>query len=566
MSRRSPTAQGIARLRGSFAALLLLSVVLQIGLFVGEQALEDAAELSRTVPSVAAVQRAETLERLRLALPVALLLLTLGLGAFVFRRLIRPFEGSLKDLSRSERDLRATRDELELRVEQRTAELVLANEELRRQTELLDSIQQQMGDAVLVSDENARIILWNPVASSLLDFGEGGIGADWGEKHPCFLPGQTTPLDVADMPIMHALRGEPTEQVELLMKSPARPDGIWLSVTGRPLHAQDRSIRGSILVIRDITARKQAEEALRRSNDELEERVRERARELRDAQQQALALARQAGMAELATNILHNVGNVLNSVNTSTAMLGEGLRGLRIEPVARTADLLEQRGADLAAFLSSDKQGRRVSELLRKLGEHLAGQRDEMLSMTEELQRHVDHIRTIVEMQQSYAMGAVMIEETSLADLVEDALRIHAAALARHRVTVERQLPALPPVLVDKHRVLQILLNLMSNAKYALDKVSPEARRLTLRIERAPGDQIRLQVIDSGEGIEPALLTRIFQHGFSNRTGGHGFGLHSCSMAARALGGSLSAHSEGPGKGATFTLEIPFKPVSVGAA
>lgn len=559
MSRRNPTAQGIARLRGSFAALLLLSVVLQIALFIGEQALEDAAELSRTVPSVAAIQRAETLERLRLALPVALLLLTLGLGAFVFRRLIQPFEGSLKDLSRGEVELRAARDELELRVEQRTAELVRANEELRRQTELLDSIQQQMGDAVLVCDENARIILRNPVASSLLEFGAGEVDAAWAEEHPFFLPGQAAPLDAVDRPLMRALRGEPTEQMELLMKSPDRPEGIWLSVTGRPLHAQDGSIRGAILVIRDITVRKQAEEALRRSNDELEERVRERTRELREAQQQALALARQAGMAELATNILHNVGNVLNSVNTSTAILGEGLRGLRIEPVARTADLLEQRGADLSAFLSSDERGRRVPELLRKLGEHLAGQRDEMLSMTEELQRHVDHIRTIVEMQQSYALGAVMIEETSLADLVEDALRIHAAALARHRISVERDLAVLPPVLADKHRVLQILLNLMSNAKYALDKVSPEARRLLLRIERAPEERVRLQVIDSGEGIDPALLTRIFQHGFSNRTGGHGFGLHSCAMAARALGGSLSAHSEGLGKGATFTLEIPFK-------
>jgi signal transduction histidine kinase len=183
-----------------------------------------------------------------------------------------------------------------------------------------------------------------------------------------------------------------------------------------------------------------------------------------------------------------------------------------------------------------------------------------MLELTAALHRHVDHVRTIVELQQSYATGATLVEETSLRELIEDAIRINAAALGRHKVVIERELSELPRVMVDKHKVMQIVLNLISNAKYAVEKLEPSARRLTVRMDRPADDRLRIQVIDNGEGIEPALLTKIFQHGFTTRKTGHGFGLHSCAIAARALGGSLVVHSDGPGRGATFTLEVPYRP------
>lgn len=114
--------------------------------------------------------------------------------------------------------------------------------------------------------------------------------------------------------------------------------------------------------------------------------------------------------------------------------------------------------------------------------------------------------------------------------------------------------------MLDKHKLLQILLNLISNAKYALNEKPPGERRLTLKIDRPREDRIRMQVADSGMGIAPELLTKIFQHGFTTRKEGHGFGLHSCALAAQALGGSLTAHSGGPGRGAVFTLELPYRP------
>jgi signal transduction histidine kinase len=303
-----------------------------------------------------------------------------------------------------------------------------------------------------------------------------------------------------------------------------------------------------------------AEEALRRVNDDLEVRVRERTRELKEAQRHAVELARQAGMAELASNILHNVGNVLNSINTSASVLGERLRVLRLDPLVRLAEMLHERRADLASFLAADERGRQLPEYLGKLGRHLSADRDEMLEMTAALHRHVEHIRAIVDLQQRHASSAGLMEPTSLEELIEDALRISAAALGRHDVIIERQFARLPRVLIDKHRVLQIVLNLISNAKYALADNPRDERRLVLRLEGPSVDRVRVQVSDNGMGIAPALLMKIFQHGFTTRKDGHGFGLHSCAVAARAMGGSLGVESAGPGLGATFTLEFPYRP------
>jgi C4-dicarboxylate-specific signal transduction histidine kinase len=143
-----------------------------------------------------------------------------------------------------------------------------------------------------------------------------------------------------------------------------------------------------------------------------------------------------------------------------------------------------------------------------------------------------------------------------LKELAEDALQINSAALDRHRVQVTRDYAPAPRVVVDRHKVLQILINLISNAKHALDE-RPDHKKMTLAIEAVVAGQIRLSVSDNGAGIAPENLNRIFSQGFTTRRDGHGFGLHSGAIAAKELGGSLSAHSEGPGQGARFTLELP---------
>ncbi|QRO02330.1 HAMP domain-containing protein [Archangium violaceum] len=303
------------------------------------------------------------------------------------------------------------------------------------------------------------------------------------------------------------------------------------------------------------------EEALRQANEGLEQRVEERTRELKDVNQQLVQTARRAGMAEVATNVLHNVGNVLNSVYTSAQVAKERVLGMKLEHVGRVAQMLEQHQADLSTFIGQDERGRHLMPFLNGLGRNLLEERTEIVSLLDDVGRYTEHIGDIVKVQQNYARTPRMHEPVDLADLLEDALRINSAGLTRHQVKVQRQLTSLPPVMTDKHKTLMILVNLVSNAKYALDEAPSGERLLTVKLEQAHTDRFRIVIHDNGMGIAPEMLTRIFQYGFTTREEGHGFGLHSSALAAQELGGSLNVHSEGLGRGATFSLELPYVPV-----
>ncbi|MDY7228696.1 ATP-binding protein [Hyalangium rubrum] len=303
------------------------------------------------------------------------------------------------------------------------------------------------------------------------------------------------------------------------------------------------------------------EEALRQANEGLEQRVEERTQELQQVHKQLLETARQVGRAEIATNVLHNVGNVLNSVHTSAQIAAERLAALKIDSVERVASLFDEHQGDLVTFLTQDERGRKSLSFLSRLAKFMQVERQEIQILLGDVGRHTEHIGAIVKLQQQYArVPQRLVEPVLLSELVEDALRINQAALGRHSVKVARDLVNVPPVLTEKHKVLMILVNLISNAKYAMDSVSEDERLLTVALTPTGDDRIRIEVRDNGMGIAPEMLTRIFQYGFTTRQEGHGFGLHSSALAAQELGGSLLAHSDGPGKGATFTLELPSAP------
>jgi signal transduction histidine kinase len=264
-------------------------------------------------------------------------------------------------------------------------------------------------------------------------------------------------------------------------------------------------------------------------------------------------------MAEVATGVLHNVGNVLNSVNVSASLLASGLRHAKVDSLARLSALLRAHAGDLGAFLTTDPRGRRVPEFVESLAQDWAGEQARLLKEIESLQQNIDHIKDIVSMQQSYATMVSLVEPLPPAALMEDAVRMNSAALSRHEVRVLRDFQPVPLVSAEKAKVLQILVNLVRNAKYACDDGPNSAdKAITLRLALAPGGRaVRLVVADNGVGIPAANLTRIFNHGFTTRATGHGFGLHSSANAAKEMKGTLSVHSDGPGTGATFTLELP---------
>lgn len=320
-----------------------------------------------------------------------------------------------------------------------------------------------------------------------------------------------------------------------------RKDGrlAWVLTSKMPLRNKAGAIIGTFGISKDITAIKEAEG------------------KLEEVHRQLLTTSRMAGMAEVATSVLHNVGNVLNSVNISSNLIAEKMRNSRVSNLAKAAALMQAQAGDLPGFFANDPKGKQLPEYLAQLADHLVAEQQEMLRELSSLSGNIDHIKEIVAMQQSYAKVSAVREKLEVKELVEDALRMNAGAMERHGVQVIREYSPVPPVLVDKHKVLQILVNLIRNAKYAMDESRQSDKRLRLRVALNGNEMVKISVIDNGVGIAPENLSRIFGHGFTTRKEGHGFGLHSGALAARELGGSLSVHSDGPGLGATFTLEFP---------
>ena len=314
----------------------------------------------------------------------------------------------------------------------------------------------------------------------------------------------------------------------------------------------------AIRLLRSFAVINRVNKELQASNEGLEQRVEDRTRELKDTQSELLDTARQAGMAEIATNVLHNVGNVLNSVNISADLVTRKLRTSKALGLGKAMQLINEHTHDLGEFITRDEKGKLLPGYLNQLVDAIAIEQQSITEELAQLSKSVDHIKDIVATQQSYAGASSLVEPLHVSDLLEDALRMNSGALTRHHVTVVKEYSDVPRVMGDKHRLLLILINLISNAKYAMSDLSDRPRQMTLGVKVVDNATLQVSVKDEGEGIAPENMTRIFAHGFTTRKEGHGFGLHSCALAAIEMNGHLSAFSDGPGKGALFTLQIPL--------
>ncbi len=331
------------------------------------------------------------------------------------------------------------------------------------------------------------------------------------------------------------LAGElPSYAMEYACHSPT--EQRWFRLVATPL---DEHSGEAVVMHIDITERKLAEIALEKTNLELRE------------------VSRLAGMADVATSVLHNVGNVLNNVHISCSLASEKVRKSRISSVARVAALLQENQADLVGFVTADPRGLGLPEYLAKLTRRLAEEQDELLAEINSLARNIDHIKEVISIQQHHAKSRVVMREVvALGELVDDALQMSGVSLLRHGIQLIRDFREVPPAPLERHKVLQILVNLLRNAKQAiLAMPTTVAGQITVRIKSGDG-QVSVCVSDNGIGIAPENLVRIFAQGFTTKKLGHGFGLHSGALSAQEMGGSLSVNSDGPGKGATFTLTL----------
>jgi signal transduction histidine kinase len=281
---------------------------------------------------------------------------------------------------------------------------------------------------------------------------------------------------------------------------------------------------------------------------------------LRTTQRQLADVSHRAGKAEVATTVLHNVGNVLNSVNVSCNLIIERTRKGKVADLGKLAALLREHQSELGPFFVTDARGCKFIDYLALTAEVATSHQQSMLSELDSVQRNVDHIKAIVSQQQTHAKALASVVETMpIGELLDEAIHINSLSFDRHDVTVIRQYDDLPPAKLDRHKMLQIIMNLLSNARHAIkDTATTEQRRITVRVQRAGAERFRVVVDDSGCGIAVENLTRIFNYGFTTKKEGHGFGLHSAACAALEMGGTLTAHSDGVGRGASFTLELPI--------
>ncbi len=409
--------------------------------------------------------------------------------------------------------------------------------ELRESERKLSSLIESTDDVVLSLDTAGRVLTANaatrrayqqffgtelPVGQPLFPQGGGELGKVWGPRLAQVMQGQR-------------LRVE--EEV------PTPGGRIVVDVSLSPMLDEGGQAVGLTLFSRDVTPRKEAEA-----------RLGEMHRTLVD-------VSRQAGMAEIATGVLHNVGNTLNSVNISTALVTDRLRKSRLTGLLKATRLLREHAADFGGFLMGDPQGQKLPQYFIAVAEQLEEEREAVLQEMGALAESVEHIKSIVSMQQKHARAAGAVEEVSVRQLIDEALRLHAVSFERLGIRIERDYAEVPRVLVDRHNLLQILINLLSNARHALVASPGQAqdKRLSIRVQKVPESaQLRIEVSDNGVGIAPEHLPRIFTQGFTTKKEGHGFGLHISALAAEEMKGRLSCSSAGPGQGATFTLELPL--------
>jgi signal transduction histidine kinase len=385
-------------------------------------------------------------------------------------------------------------------------------------------------------------------------------------------PGQSLPQFVPDSTVrftgVYVAKLDNNRQIQsfqILLRSPR--DAVVVSVplwwTARHALYVFGALAGVLLLSLAWVAglREQVRRRTAQLREEIEERKRMEA-QVEKAHRELREISRKNGMAEVATSVLHNVGNVLNSVNVSASLLRDNTKKSSVSFLTRAVALFNEHSTDLGHYLANDPKGKQLPGYLNQVSEQLVWEEQQAIAELESLRQNIDHINEIVAMQQNYAKVSGVAETVKVTDLVEDALRLNEGVLASHQIKLIRNYTQAPAVVVEKYKAVEILVNLIQNAANALVEGGTSDKKLTVQVGQMENGRARISIIDNGIGIAAENLTRIFAHGFTTRAGGHGFGLHSGWLSAREMGGSLNAFSDGPGTGAAFVLEFPAVPVA----
>jgi len=423
---------------------------------------------------------------------------------------------------------------LEDRVNRRTNALEQSETKIRA---ILDNIR----DGVIAINEQGLIESANPAACSIFSYQLDEMMM----LHNIFLISDThtTPLatlanysDEQDglFKVTHSSQPE-----ELQGRRPDNSE-FPMEVVVSPMQLGGTRLR--VCVVRDISRRKKAEQ------------------QLAIAQSQLLEAAHGAGMAEIATGVLHNIRNILNSVNIAGTEIQRIAKNSKIAGLQKANELLKNNLDNLGDFFTLNKKGRLLPEYYVKVADGIESELQQILKESGNLNNKITMMNDVINTQQEYARSGHFSEELTIETLVNDAISVQESSLQKWGVHVKKQLEANLAITVNKSKILQVLTNIVKNAKDAMQEndILNKEKLLQINAEKLNDNYILIKITDNGCGITQDKLTSIFNHGYTTKKDGHGFGLHSCANAMTEIGGSIKVESDGPNTGASFIITLPI--------
>ncbi len=422
-------------------------------------------------------------------------------------------------------ELQTLNQDLEKRVNKRTQDLEESEIKIRA---VLDNI----GEGILVLDESGTIESLNPAAMTIF-----AMRSDEAIGLHCTLLLKGYDADKFAESRQQSNNRQPKEYPGL------RSDGSTfpMEVVVSSMRIGDKHMR--VCIVRDITTRKKTEQTLA------------------NAQNQLVDAAHKSGMADMATGVLHNIGNILNSVNLASEEIHRISDGSKITGLLKACDMLLKNTDNIDEFLTQDARGKKLPEYFIKIGKVLNSEISSIQKESKELITKTTMMKEVISTQQTYAKSGFHNEQLNLPELVEDALTIQDASLKKWGVKLNTQFTNTPACTGQKSKLLQVITNLIKNAKEAMSDNDQFNKPKEMLIETGIADDntVYLKIKDNGCGINEEQLTKIFNHGFTTKETGHGFGLHTCANAMTEMKGTLKVNSEGVQKGACFTVTLPIK-------
>ena len=416
-------------------------------------------------------------------------------------------------------------------VNEQHAELALARDELATSKAYVNNVLRSMADSLLVIDANLTIGSVNPSLMELLGYEEEELVG----QSPSLIFGE----EFAQGSIIENLLLQGS--VSGIESSFLTHDGrsIPISVSGSMMQDEQGQFQGLVCVAQDITERKRMEE------------------EKLQLHEQLVDTSRQLGMAEVASDVLHNVGNVLNSINVSIGVITDLLKNSMVGDVSRISQLFHKHREDLGNYFTTNPKGKQIPAYLEKLSSQLVEEQHAAIAELDRLRENAHHAQQCVASQQDLAKVTGITEPVSVVALMEEAIAVNQEWLEGGQINVIREFEEIPLLIVDKRQVLEVVVDVIRNACQAMASVS--MKQLVVRAKLIPGppDSVCLEIEDSGVGLAAEDLTKIFGQGHNTKEGMRGMSLHSGALVAKNLGGALRAYSEGIGHGATFSLELP---------